>query len=581
MAENKKGRLNEDWLAFWLAIILFLVSLLSFKGIDVFGWMVKTKEWLKPEKSLEPIGEKYKKISGKIIKIEDNKLTIKTEDGKETTITVDEPAKYQIGQVYEKKGISGLVSLILTYFFFTIILAICAYFLGVNVGKFIIGFFFVFWLSYLCWFIGHYVYFAATDPAKYNIPWSLKLTGEGGFIFALALGLIIGNLFIPFAKFIENACFPEFYIKTAIGLMGCFLGLKAAEAFGLAFSIFFAGFCAIVVAYLIYWSLTYYIARRWFKLSKEWSAPLAAGISVCGVSAAIAVGGAIRARPIVPIMISSLVVIFAVIELIILPFFAKIFLWKEPLVAGAWMGLAVKTDGGAFASGAITEALILGKTEALTGIKYEPGWIFMATVVTKLFIDIFISIWAFLLAYIWCAVIERKPEEKVDYKIIWERLPKFILAYFLSFIIALLIAAPHTPKVKIFELESKKINNEIKNLEQKLPTITDPIQKANIQTKLESLKTTLKNKEESIKNSKKTLNNLKVAAEGLNNLRVIFFLITFFTIGVITNFKKLWTEGLGKLTLTYIVCLFGFIIWIGLLIAWIFFHGIKPPIPTQ
>jgi hypothetical protein len=26
------------------------------------------------------------------------------------------------------------------------------------------------------------------------------------------------------------------------------------------------------------------------------------------------------------------------------------------------------------------------------------------------------------------------------------------------------------------------------------------------------------------------------------------------------------------------VCLFGFIIWIGLAISWLFFHGVKPPL---
>ena len=111
----------------------------------------------------------------------------------------------------------------------------------------------------------------------------------------------------------------------------------------------FRGLCAIIEAYLIYWALVYYIARRYFKFSREWAAPLASGISICGVSAAIATGGAIKARPVVPIMVSSLVVIFAVVELIILPFFAETFLYKEPMVAGAWMGLAVKTDGAAVA----------------------------------------------------------------------------------------------------------------------------------------------------------------------------------------------------------------------------------------
>ena len=96
-------------------------------------------------------------------------------------------------------------------------------------------------------------------------------------------------------------------------IMGAGLGIKAAESFGLASNIMFRGFCAIVEAYLIYWAVVYYISRKYFKFSREWSAPLASGISICGVSASIATGGAIRARPIVPIMVSSLVVIFVAV----------------------------------------------------------------------------------------------------------------------------------------------------------------------------------------------------------------------------------------------------------------------------
>ena len=44
------------------------------------------------------------------------------------------------------------------------------------------------------------------------------------------------------------------------------------------------------------------------------------------------------------------------------------------------------------------------------------------------------------------------------------------------------------------------------------------------------------------------------------------------------NFRQLWEEGIGRLALVYVFCLFGFIIWIGLAISWIFFHGVKPPL---
>src|SRR6185503_5209954 len=157
---------------------------------------------------------------------------------------------------------------------------------------------------------------------------------------------------------------------------------------------------------LIFWSVVYLVARTWFGFSREWAAPLASGISICGVSAAIATGAAIRARPVVAVMVSSLVVIFAVVELLILPFLADSFLVHEPLVAGAWMGLSVKTDGAAVAAGAITDSLIRAQALAVNGVRYQEGWIMNTAAAVKVFIDIFIGVWAFILAVIWSAKIE-------------------------------------------------------------------------------------------------------------------------------------------------------------------------------
>ena len=70
----------------------------------------------------------------------------------------------------------------------------------------------------------------------------------------------------------------------------------------------------------------------------------------------------------------------------------------------------------------------------------------------------------------------------------------------------------------------------------------------------------------------------KAAMGEANVFRGIFFAMTFFTIGVVSNFRKLWEEGIAKLAVVYILCLFGFIIWVGLAISWLFFHGVKPPI---
>src|SRR6266576_1659889 len=254
---------------------------------------------------------------------------------------------------------------------------------------------------------------------KFDITWSLKLTSEGGFIVALLAGLIVGNVLPGFAGWMSEAIRPEWYIKTAIVMLGGFLGITAAEKLGLATSLMFRGLAAIIEAYLIYWAVVYFVARKWFGFSREWAAPLASGISICGVSAAIATGSAIRARPVVPIMVASLVVVFAVVEVLLLPFLAQAFLSHEPLVAGAWIGLAIKTDGAAVAGGAITESLILAQNAA-EGVKYQPGWILGTAATIKVFIDIFIGIWAFILGYIWTNHINRTADKASAWEI-WQR----------------------------------------------------------------------------------------------------------------------------------------------------------------
>ncbi|MEJ0071634.1 MAG: hypothetical protein WDO24_26125 [Pseudomonadota bacterium] len=228
----------------------------------------------------------------------------------------------------------------------------------------------------------------------------MRLTNEGGFVVALIAGLIIANGFPRVARWLNEAIRPELYIKIAIVILGGFVAVTIAGRLNLASSLLLRGVAAIVEAYLIYWGVVYYVARKWFGFSREWAAPLAsASRSAAWPPRSPPAGRSGLGRP-VPILVSSLVVIFAVVEVLILPFLAQAFLSDEPLVAAAWIGLAVKTDGAAVAGGGITEALILAKA-AGQGIHYQPGWILGTTAAIKIFIDVFIGVWAFILAYIW------------------------------------------------------------------------------------------------------------------------------------------------------------------------------------
>jgi uncharacterized membrane protein YadS len=486
---------TEDCWAVWVGLIIFALSLGLLAGVDALGWGVATKVWLHPEQALAPAS----------------------------------PA-------YAAAGLTGLASLFLTYLFLLAVLGVGAWALGYRLPRFLAGFTVIFAVSYLCFLVGHFAYIAATpdqlapkNPKGFPIPWSLGLTGEAGFILALLVGLAIGNLSPGLTAWLKEATRPEWFIKTAIVILGAAAAVKAADETVLAGAVLFRGFAAIIEAYLIYWALVYFVARRFFGFTREWAAPLASGISICGVSAAIATGAAIRARPIVPIMVSSLVVIFAVFELLLLPFIAQATLFHEPLVAGAWMGLAVKTDGAAVASGKITEALILAKAQNELGVTYDKEWVTATATTVKVFIDVFIGVWAFVLAIVWVRCIDKRKDDKVRLREVWERFPKFVIGYFLTFgvLFALLIIAG----------------------QQQTPS-----------------------------EHAQLLGKAKRAIGESEPFRGLFFVMTFFTIGLTANFKKLWAEGIGRLALVYVISLFGFIIWIGLAISWVFFNGVRPPV---
>jgi uncharacterized membrane protein YadS len=482
-AAKVSAPLNEDWLAVILGLAIFVLALAGLVHLDLIGWVVNTSVWSNFDQALGPVSKNYAPLG-------------------------------------------GFGALVVTYAALTVVLSAGAAALKSDVKKFALAFTAVFWIAYASWIVGNFAHFAAVTPAeklKFGIGWSLGLTNEGAYIFALLTGLVIANFLPRFATAIKEAIRPELYIKVAIVILGGFFAVTAAGKLNLASSLLLRGVAAIVEAYLIYWAVVYYVARRWFGFSREWAAPLAAGISICGVSAAIAVGGAVRSRPVVPVLVSSLVVVFAVIEVLVLPFVAQTWLAHEPMVAGAWMGLAVKTDGAAVAAGGITESLILAKNAA-EGVHYQPGWILGTAATVKVFIDIFIGIWAFVLGYIWTNHINvTRDADKTKVREIWERFPKFIIGFFITFFVGLYLALGASADVA----------------------------------------------------------KLVPAAIGeANTFRVIFFILTFFSIGVLSNFKALWQEGFGKLVAVYLVSIFGFVIWVGLAISYIFFHGITPPLAS-
>lgn len=507
---------QEDWWAVWMGLFFFFLGFLSITGVDLVGWAVYPTAWVfSPPGNKGLISHAFYALGG----------------------------KYSITAKDFYHGL-GWWSILWTYGVFTITTCIGAKCMKWDLGRFFKGWTIIFFMTIACWFIGHHAFFAAnkTNWSKYGLNFALSLGGGASFIIALIVGLIIGNFFKGFANYLSVAAKPEWYIKTAIVFLGVkvgYLPIKAAatsvklghQMAGLTGDLFFAGAVATIVAYMIFWPGIYIIARLIFKLPRKTAAVLGSGISICGVSAAVATGGAVRAKPVVSIMVSALVVVWAVIELVVLPgIFTHV--WPgtgDPLVAGSAMGMAVKTDGADAAAGDLLDEFMRNKVTVETNgaVQWPEGVITTSAVMTKVWIDMFIGLWAFVLAMIWVYRIERKPGETVLPSEVWHRFPKFVLGYFaawfiyLGFFFGTGAGAPESMTL----LKAAKVG-------------AVPVEKG---------------------------------------FRKLFFMLTFLSLGVITDFSKLAEAKFGRMVWVYFVALFLFIIPVAVIIAYLFHHGMQIP----
>lgn len=482
---------TEDWWSAWLGIFFFSLGLFAIGNLDLVGWVIKPKAW--------EFSDLIHNFSwDKLLQVSSHSYT----------------------------NWHPIIALLFTYLFFVFFTGVGAYFQKVNTKKYIFGFSLIFILSILSWIIGHEAHFSAVNASvggrnvyeEFGLSWGLQLGEEFGYIIALLVGLIIGNFFKKFANTIKEAAKPEWFIKTAIVLLGIKLAMMTMEATGFTYELAVSGAIAAFVAYLMFWPIVYFFSRKFFGLNRNAAAVLSSGISICGVSASMATAGAIKAKPIIPIAISSLVLIFAMFEMILIPPIYTKFAPNEPIVNGAALGMTVKTDGADAAAGAILDNLMVSKHLKKTKEKWEDGWILSAALLTKIWIDIFIGIWSFVLAIIWSRNVENKRgKEKIPLSEIWFRFPKFVLAYMFLWFIYLLLS--------------------------NFPEIIEKI------------------------------NSSEKIVQGFGK---ILFMLTFLSIGVITDFSKL--RGMGKLGLLYGIALFFIIAPIAYAVAWIFHHGILPPI---
>lgn len=303
---------------------------------------------------------------------------------------------------------------IILYVVLAIIFSIVMGIMGKNVPKFFAGFTLLYVMAILVQIL------SAWDLAK---QFSLEAP-----VMALIVGIILGN-FVKIPDWFEAGMRTEFYVKTGIVLMGATLPFTL---------ILQSGPVALLQATIIAVStflVIYFCATRLFKLEKPFAATLATGGSICGVSASIAIGSAVNAKKEHVSVSISMVVIWATIMVFLLPVVCRA-LGLSDGASGAWIGTSEFADAAGMAAAA----------------QFGDGAITTFTLMKVVGRDIFVGVWAFILAIISVTMWEKSDSadgtrQKPSAGVIWERFPKFVLGFFIASILITVVTLSVAPDI--------------------------------------------------------------------------------------------------------------------------------------
>ncbi len=250
---------------------------------------------------------------------------------------------------------------------------------------------------------------------------------------ALVLGLIISNV-IGLPSWLDAGFRVEFYVKTGIVLLGATLPFTL---------ILWAGPVAILqasIVSIVTFLVIFFVGTR-LGLDRRLAATLGAGGAVCGVSAAIAIAAAVRADKEHPPIAITLVVLWAIVLIFVLPLVAGA-LQLPAGVGGAWIGTSEFADAAGFAA-AQSYGGQAGPATGIAGTADQAIWSY--TLIKVVGRDVWIGIWALVRSIISVTRWETKTTGgRVDVGQDWWRFPKFIIGFLLASILITLVVRHHS-----------------------------------------------------------------------------------------------------------------------------------------
>ena len=165
------------------------------------------------------------------------------------------------------------------------------------------------------------------------------LTGDrvSPLVFALVLGVIVGNLPMPWKSQSVEAGLKfstRWMLRTGIVLFG--FSVTMQQVFALGPRIVVLDLLVIVTVLFV----GYQLGTRWFKLDPETALLTSAGSAICGAAAILATEATIRARPATTSMAVATVVLFGSLAMVVEPVLFSMIGWDQGLY-GIYIGATV------------------------------------------------------------------------------------------------------------------------------------------------------------------------------------------------------------------------------------------------
>jgi uncharacterized membrane protein YadS len=273
---------------------------------------------------------------------------------------------------------------------------------------------------------------ALTRYLEQTVPAATKGTAFVGFtaaiefpVYAILLGLL-GNLVLTrlgLRERLAGGFRTEFFIKTGLVLLG------ASINFAVILTAAGPAILQALVLISVVFGFTWWLGGR-LGLDDRLRALLSSAVSICGISAAIAAAGAVQAKREQLAYTASLVVVFALPSIFLLPAVANA-LGLSQAVAGAWIGGNIDTTAAVSAAGA------LAGEQALQ----------LATIV-KTTQNALLGVVAVALTAYFAVHVERSAtagpstrSARPSAAQLWERFPKFVLGFLAASVIGTLYVA--------------------------------------------------------------------------------------------------------------------------------------------